>query len=146
MGNDISESRHIIRFVPLLCVLYHDAWIPLTSLYLPILIFPETVGELLQQCHVSLQDQERILQGYMMNHMLQQNGVNQAEEDEDEPGKVPNVPDEALSRLPSHIRQEVILHVRSEAIKRRDAAFAHSSPGTFRRKAMSTLFAIAFLF
>jgi hypothetical protein len=64
----------------------------------------------------------------MMNHMLQKNGGAVTEEDEDNVNAVPDIPD-AVERLPSIIREEVIHHARAEAIKRRDPAFAHSSPG-----------------
>lgn len=82
----------------------------------------------MQQCHVPPADQERVLQGYMMNHMLHKNGTVGMEEDEDNVNAVPDIP-EAVERLPGIIREEVIHHARAEAIRRRDPAFAHSSPG-----------------
>jgi hypothetical protein len=64
----------------------------------------------------------------MMNHMLHKNGAAVTEEDEDNANAVPDIP-EAVERLPGIIREEVIHHARAESIKRRDPAFAHSSPG-----------------
>jgi hypothetical protein len=79
----------------------------------------------MKACHVPAREQERILQGYMMHNLLKKAGRG-GEGDEDDLDGVPNVT-EAVSRLPSYIRDEFTAYVRAEAIKRRDAAFCHCS-------------------
>ena len=79
------------------------------------------LGAFMRKCSIPATEQERILQGYMVQHIA---GGDSS--DEDEHGSAPLIPD-AVSRLPSYLRKEVTNYARVEAVKRRDAAFAHCS-------------------
>jgi len=82
------------------------------------------LGEFMRKCSVPSNDQERILQGYMVHHMVA--GNKNAIKEEEENNSAPLVPT-AVSNLPPHLRQEVTHYARVEAIKRRDPAFSHCS-------------------
>jgi hypothetical protein len=63
--------------------------------------------------------------GYMMHQMMSGD-----KEDEARIARVSNrAPDapEAVARLPPHLRQEIAMYLRSEAMRRRDRGFAHCS-------------------
>jgi hypothetical protein len=64
----------------------------------------------------------------MMNHMVHRGGGGSydSSDGDSNPSAIPKIP-EAISRLPTYIRQEVLGYVRAEAIKRRDPAFVHTS-------------------
>jgi len=61
-----------------------------------------------------------------MHNLIKENHSNG---DDDEDGTADSTPvvTDAVSRLPSYIRDEVLAYVRAEAIKRRDPAFSHCS-------------------
>lgn len=82
------------------------------------------LGHFMQTCNVPEDIQKRIMQGYMMKKMIGDvhgNDVGGAEMN-----TAPKSP-EAVSRLPRHLEAEMSMYYRAEAIRRRDAAFAHCS-------------------
>lgn len=82
------------------------------------------LGHFMQTCHVPQDIQKRIMEGYMMKKM-----IGDATGDDVgllEMNVAPTSPD-AISRLPRHLEAEIKLYYRAEAIRRRDAGFAHCS-------------------
>lgn len=78
----------------------------------------------MHSCNVPKNDQERILQGYMM-HSVVSGGRNDDNEyyGSSEGVRIPN----AVSRMPDHLQHQLTIYARAEAIKRRDPAFFHCS-------------------
>jgi hypothetical protein len=65
------------------------------------------------------------MQGYMMHQMMSGGLENEARMARVS-NRAPDAP-EAVARLPFHLRQEIAMYLRSEAMRRRDRGFAHCS-------------------
>jgi len=82
------------------------------------------LGEFMHSCHISAYDQKRIMEGYMIKHLMK-NSDDEFDGDKDSTG-APKLPD-AVKRLPAYLREELVLYARAEAIKHRDPAFVHTN-------------------
>jgi hypothetical protein len=78
------------------------------------------LGEFMMKCEVSKDDQQRILQGYLMNQLISDPSM----ADSNEPAQI--LPD-AAERLPHYLKNQLSYYSRSKAIRSRDPAFFYCS-------------------
>lgn len=89
----------------------------------------DSIGSFMRECRIPSDVQERIMQGYLMRNMI--GNTSQQDDDGSDEGLsgigVPTISNEVLSRLPRHLRHELKVYERAEALQRRGKSFQNCS-------------------
>ncbi|KAL7467782.1 hypothetical protein ACHAXS_008022 [Conticribra weissflogii] len=88
----------------------------------------DSISSFMNECRIPRDVRERIMQGYLMRNMIGNTSPREEGGDESLGGAhVPSISNDILSRLPRHLRRELKVYERAEALRRRGTSFRYCS-------------------